>query len=114
MVIANNILIDIKSEADLQELEILPGENEFSLLYAPGAENKVILRKCLKAESVTNKSMPKLVFLNIHRNGLANAGYPYGSSIYSIRRGLNKKVNDKITSPKAPSTHHQASFTMAR
>jgi hypothetical protein len=52
MVIADNVPVGIRSEADLQELEILLGENELPLLYATGAEEKVILRKCSKAGAV--------------------------------------------------------------
>jgi hypothetical protein len=103
MAIADNVLVGIKSEADLQELEILRGENELPLLYAPGAAEKVILRKCSKAGGVTDEPMPKSAFLNIHRNSLTNTGYPCGPSVHGIRRGLGKKVDGKITSPEAPS-----------
>jgi hypothetical protein len=103
MAIADNVLVGIKSEADLQELEILQGENELPLLYAPGAEEKVILRKYSKAGGVTDELMPKSAFLNIYRNGLTNTGYPYGPSVHGIQRGLGKKVDGKITSPEAPS-----------
>jgi hypothetical protein len=40
MAIADNVLVGIRSEADLQELEIPPGEDELSLIYATGAEKK--------------------------------------------------------------------------
>ena len=103
MAIADNVLVGIKSEADLQELEILQGENELPLLYAPGAAEKVILRKCSKAGGVTDEPMPKSAFLNIHRNSLTNTGYPCRPSVHGIRRGLGKKVDGKITSPEAPS-----------
>jgi hypothetical protein len=103
MAIADNVLVGIRSEADLQELEILPGENELPLLYTTGAEKKVILRKCSKAGGVTDEPMPKSAFSNIHKNGLTNAGYPCGPSVHSIRRGLGKKVDGKIASPEAPS-----------
>jgi hypothetical protein len=103
MAIADNALVGIRSEADLQELEILPGENKLPLLYNTGAEKKVILRKYSKAGGVTDEPMPKSAFLNIHKNGLTNAGYPYGPSVHGIRRGLGKKVDGKIASPEAPS-----------
>ena len=103
MAIADNVLVGIRSEADLQELEILPDENEFPLFYVPGAEKKVILRKCSKAGGVTDERMPKSAFLNIYKNGLINTGYPCGPSVHSIRRGLDKKVDSKIASPEAPS-----------
>ena len=38
MVIADNVLVGIRSKADLQEPEIPPGENELPLLYNTGAE----------------------------------------------------------------------------
>jgi len=64
MAIADNVLVGIRSEADLQELDILPGENELRLLYNTGAEKKVILRKYSKAGDVTDELMPKSAFLN--------------------------------------------------
>jgi hypothetical protein len=59
MVIVDNVLVDIRLEADLQELEILPGENELPPLYSTGAEEKVILRRCSKAGGATDEPMPK-------------------------------------------------------
>jgi hypothetical protein len=97
--IADNVPVGIRSEADLQELEILPDENELPLLYAPGAEKKVILRKCSKAGGVTDEPMPKSAFVKIYKNALINASYPYGPSVHVIRRGPNKKVNGKIAFP---------------
>jgi hypothetical protein len=114
MAIADNVLVGIKSEADLQELEILQGENELPLLYVPGAKEKVILRKCLKAGGVTDEPMPKSAFLNIHRNGLTNTGYPCGPSVHGIRRGLGKKVDGKTTSPEAPSLVIRPPFAVSR
>jgi hypothetical protein len=96
MAIADNVLVGIRSEADLQELEILPGENELPLLYAPGAEKKVILRKYSKAGGVTDEPMPKSAFLNIHKNGLANAGYPCGPSVSAFQ---TPAVNDGVQPP---------------
>ena len=40
MAIADNVLVGIRSEADLQELEILPGEDELPLLYVTSAGKK--------------------------------------------------------------------------
>jgi hypothetical protein len=71
---------------------------------------KVILRKFSKAGGVTDEPMPKSVFLNVHKNGLVNAGYPCGPSVHSIRRGPGKKVDGKMASPEAPSACHQAPF----
>jgi hypothetical protein len=47
MAIADNVLVGIRPETDLQELENPPGENKFPLLYTTGAgKKKFILRKC--------------------------------------------------------------------
>src|SRR5256885_9354429 len=59
MAIADNVLIGIRSVADLQEQEIPAGQNELPLLYVKGAEEKFILRKCSKAGGVTDEPMPK-------------------------------------------------------
>ena len=73
------------------------------LLYATGAEKKAILRKHSKAGGVLDEPMPKSAFLNIHKIGLTNSGYPCGPSVHGIRRCLGKKVDGKIASPEAPS-----------
>jgi hypothetical protein len=99
MAIADDVLVGIRSVEDLQEQEIPAGEDEVPLLYVKGAEEKFILRKCSKAGGVTDDLMPKSAFLNIHKNGLINAGYPCGPSVHAIRRSLGKKVDGKIASP---------------
>ena len=68
MAIADEVLTGIKSVEDLQALENLPGE--LRLIYAEGAEDEVILRKCTKAEDATDAPMPKSAFLAIYQNGL--------------------------------------------
>jgi hypothetical protein len=103
MAIADNVLVGIKLVKDLQALKIPPGEDELRLIYAEGTEDKVILRKCTKAEGVTDAPMPKSAFLAIYQNSLKNAGYFCGTSIHSIRRGLGKKVDGKIPFLKARS-----------
>jgi hypothetical protein len=40
MALADDVLVGIRSVADLQELEILPGEDELPLIYAEGAKKK--------------------------------------------------------------------------
>ena len=87
MALADNVLVGIRSVADLQRLEIPSGEDELPLIYAEDAENKVILRKCSKAGGVTDKPMPKSAFVKIHKSGLIDAGYPCGPSAHAIRRG---------------------------
>ena len=99
MAIADNVLVGIKSVADLQEQEIPAGQNELPLIYAEGAKEKFILRKCSKAGGVTDELMPKSAFVKIHKSGLINAGYPCGPSVHAIRRSLGKKVDGKIASP---------------
>jgi hypothetical protein len=86
MAIADNVLVGIKLVKDLQTLEIPPGDDELRFIYAEGAEDKVILRKCTKAEGVTDAPMPKSAFLGIYLNGLRNAGYFCGTSFHRIRR----------------------------
>jgi hypothetical protein len=100
MAIADNVLVGIKSVKDLQALEIPPGDDELRLVYAEDAEDKVVIRKCTKAEGVTDTPMPKSAFLAIYQNGLKNAGYFCGTSIHRRRRYLGKKVDGKIP-PKA-------------
>jgi hypothetical protein len=99
MAIADNVLVGIRSVADLQKLEITSGQNKLPLIYAEGAEENFILRKCSKAEGVTDEPMPKSAFVKIHKSGLINAGYPCGPSVHAIRRSLGKKVDGKIVSP---------------
>ena len=44
--VADNVLVGVKSVDELQALEIPPGEDELRLVYTEGAEDKFILRKC--------------------------------------------------------------------
>ena len=99
MAIADNVLIGIRSVADLQEQEIPAGQDKVPLLYGKGAEEKFILRKCSKVGGVTDELMPKSAFEKIHKSGLINAGYPCGPSVHAIRRSLGRKVDGKIASP---------------
>ena len=69
MTIADNVLVGIRSVADLQKLEIPAGQDELPLIYAEGAEEKFILRKCSKAGGVTDEPMPKSAFVKIHKSG---------------------------------------------
>ena len=86
LAIADNVLVGIKSVAELQELETPEGEDELPLVYVAGAEDKAILRKCTKAGGVTDEVMPRTVFEKIHKNGLINAGYPRGPSVHETSR----------------------------
>ena len=99
MAIADNALYGLKSLDDVQGMEIPPGENELNLRYNDKALDRPILRKCTKADGVTDEPLTKEAFLNIHRSTLRNAGYVCGASIHTIRRGLGKKVDGKLRYP---------------
>jgi hypothetical protein len=98
MVIADNVLVGMRSGRICGILQPKMGSR---LIYAEGAEDKGILRKCNKAEGVTDEPMPKSVFVAVHKNGLINAGYPCRPSIHTIGRSLGKKVDGKTASPEA-------------
>ena len=66
-----------------------------SVSSIPKVRKTAILRKCIKAEGITDELMPKSAFLAIYQNSLKNVGYFYGTSIHSIWRGLGKKVDGK-------------------
>ncbi|KAL2440885.1 hypothetical protein ABEF95_008226 [Exophiala dermatitidis] len=97
MAIADGALFGFKSLDDLQKQEIPPGENELILRYNESALDGPILRKCTKADGVTDEPMPKSAFLAIYEKTLKNAGYFCRTSIHSIRRQLGKKVDEKYT-----------------
>ena len=80
---------------DIRKQEIPPGENELTLRYTDAAVDRPILRKCTKAEGVTDEPMPKSAFLAIYESTMKNAGYLCGTSIHAIRRALGKKVDGK-------------------
>jgi hypothetical protein len=77
-------------------MEILLGDIEFLLRFNENIINRFILRKYIKAKSVTDKSIFKTAFLNIYQNIMKNARYLDSDSIYNIRRGLDKFVDGKI------------------
>ena len=52
MAIADNVLVGIRSEADLQELEILPGENELPLYVTGVGKKSYMLEKALQEHAV--------------------------------------------------------------
>jgi len=80
-------------------MEIPPGENELILRYHDDAIHRPILRKCTKADGVTDEPMRKSAFLAIHESTMKNAGYLCGTSIHTIRRELGKMVDGKIPTP---------------
>ena len=46
--------------------------------------------------NVLNKLMPKKIFFRIFGSTLKNIKYLYNTSIYAIRRYIDKKVDNKI------------------
>jgi len=63
MAIADGALFGFKSLDDLQKQEIPPGKNELILQYNESVLDRPILRKCTKADGVTDEPMPKSAFL---------------------------------------------------
>lgn len=95
LAIVDDALFGFKSLDDVQKQEIAPGENDI-LRYNDAAIKRPILRKCTKADGVTDKPMPKSAFLSIHETILKNAGDFCGTSIHTIRRQLGKKIDGEI------------------
>jgi hypothetical protein len=87
-------------------MEILPGETEVILRFKDDAINRPILRKCTKAKGVTDEPMPKAAFLDIHESTMRNTGYMDGDSIHTIRRGLGKQIDGKISTSKGEPPGH--------
>lgn len=93
LAIADDALFGYKSLDDVQRQEIPAGEDQLVLSYKEAALDRPILRKCTKAEGVTEEPMPKATFLAIYEKTMKNAGYLCGTSIHAIRRQLGKKVD---------------------
>ena len=74
--------------------EIPAGENELPLRFKELALDQPILRKCSKANEVTDESMSRSAFTEIFGSMLRNAGYFCATSIHAIRRQLDKKVDE--------------------
>ncbi len=83
--------------ADLQQQEMPPGDNEIILRFRTSTLNQSILRKCTKADGVTDEPMPKTAFTDIFRSSLRNAGYLCTTSIHAICRQLGKKIDELYT-----------------
>ena len=78
---------------DIRKQEIPPGENELILRYNDAAVERSVLRKCTKAEGVTDEPIPKSEFLTIYESTMKIAGYLCGTFIHTMRRELGKKVD---------------------
>ena len=97
MALADGALFEFRTLADLQEQEIPAGDNEVVLRFKADMLDKPILRKCTKAEGLSDEPMPRCAFSNILRTTLRNAGYTCPASIHAIRRELGKKVDEIYT-----------------
>jgi Protein of unknown function (DUF3435) len=95
MAIADGVLFKYEMLNDLQMQEIPVGNNELPLRFKESALDQPILRKCSKAKEVTDEPMPRSGFTSIFGSILRNAGYFYATSIYAIRRQLDKKVDER-------------------
>lgn len=109
LAIADNALFGFKSVEDIQQMQIPADKDEVILVYNEAALDQYILKRCTKAEGVTDAPMPKSAFLAIYQATLKNAGYFCGTSIHTIRRGLGKKVDGRIPILEAPRACHGAS-----
>ncbi|KAL8653930.1 MAG: hypothetical protein Q9210_001802 [Variospora velana] len=97
MAMADQALFGYDTFADLQEQEIPAGQDELVLRFRDSVLDKPIIRKCTKADGVTDEPMPKSAFTNIFHNAFLNAGYLCATSIHTIRRQLGKKVDELYT-----------------
>jgi hypothetical protein len=96
MAIADKAIWGFESLRELQEQKIPPGQNELKLRYRESAADRPIIRKCTKANGVTEEPMPKSAFTAIFNKTLQNAGYLCSTSVHAIRREIGKKVDGKI------------------
>lgn len=85
LAIADEALFGFKSLDDIRRQEIPAGEDQLLLSYTESALDRPILRKCTKAEGVTEEPMPKATFLAIYEKSMKNAGYFCGTSIHAVR-----------------------------
>jgi hypothetical protein len=99
LAIADGVLFGYQSLDDVRRQEIPVGEDQLVLSYKEAALDRPILRKCTKAEGVTEEPMPKATFLAIYEKSMKNAGYLYGTSIHAVRRQLGKKVDGECSTP---------------
>lgn len=74
MTLADGAIFGYEMLADLQEQQIPAGDNVVKLRFKDEMLDKPILRKCTKADGVTDEPMPKSAFLDILRSTLRNAG----------------------------------------
>jgi hypothetical protein len=98
MAIADKALWGYDSLDDLQRQKIPPGDDVLPLRWDEAALDRPVLRKCTKADGVTEERMPKAAFVDIYKTSLRNSGYPTTASIHAIRRHLGKKVDGELSS----------------
>jgi hypothetical protein len=70
-------------------------KDEVILRFKDSALARPILRKCTKAEGVTEDPMPKATFIAVFKSSLSNAGYFWGLSIHAVKRYLGEGVDSK-------------------
>jgi hypothetical protein len=80
MAIADDALFGIHFSTIFGSRRFLWGENELILRYNESVLDQPILRKCTKADGVTDERIPKSAFLAIYEKTLKNAGYFCGTS----------------------------------
>jgi Protein of unknown function (DUF3435) len=97
MAIADNALWGFDSLEDLLKQKIPAGDNELPLRWDASVLDRPILRKCTKADGVTDQPMSQSAFRKILKSTLQNASYLTSTSIHAIRRQLGKKVDGKVT-----------------
>jgi hypothetical protein len=96
MAVADGALSGYQSLENIRKQEFPAGKDEVILRFHDLALGWLILRKCTKANGVTEDPMPKSSFTDIFKSILTNTGYFYGVSIHAIRRQLGKGVNSKF------------------
>ena len=95
MAIADKAFFGIASMDDLDDQQILEGENELILRWNDSASNLPIVRNATMARGVTNEPLSKAAFERIFKKVLEQSGYFGYATVHAIRRYLGKKVDGK-------------------
>lgn len=96
MAIADEAIWGVKSLLELQQQKMTAGQNELKLRYGESAAGRPVIRKCTKANGVTEEPMPKPAFTAFVNKTLQNAAYLCSTSVHSIRRELGKKAAEIV------------------
>jgi Protein of unknown function (DUF3435) len=97
MAFADKVLFGFATLAEPQQQQVPRGQNELVLRWKDEALDKPILRKYTIAGGVTDEPMLRTAFSQIFQSTLRNAGYFCAASVHSIRRGIEKKVDQHYT-----------------